>query len=75
MGETNPIDGWYADDYGVKEPAPVLHVTFRGTCPLRLYTVLQLDDPGRADASGVWSTYAGAEEVWDSSMKRLGLMP
>jgi len=75
MGDTNPIDGWYADDYGVKEPAPVLHVSFQGRCPLRLYTVLQLDDPGRADASGVWSTYAGAEEVWDSSMKRLGLMP
>jgi len=75
MGETNPIDGWYADDYGVKEPAPVLHVTFRGTCPLRLYAVLQLDAPGRADAPGSWSTYAEAEGAWDAAIKRLGLMP
>ena len=74
-GETNPIDGWYADDYGVKEPAPVLYVSFRGTCPLRLYTVLQLDAPGRADALGAWSTYAGAEGAWNAAMKRLGLVP
>ncbi len=74
-GETNPIDGWYADDYGVKEPAPVLYVSFRGTCPLRLYTVLQLDAPGRADALGAWSTYAGVEEAWGAAMKRLGLVP
>lgn len=74
IGETNPIDGWYADDYGVKEPAPVLHVSFRGPCPLRLYTVLQLDAPGRADAPGAWSTYRGAEGAWGAVMTRLGLM-
>jgi glycosyltransferase involved in cell wall biosynthesis len=72
-GETNPIDGWYADDYGVKESAPVLHVSFRGPCPLRLYTVLQLDAPGRSAAPGAWSTFHGADEAWDAVVKGLGL--
>jgi len=72
-GATSPIDGWYAEDYGVKEPAPVLHVSFRGPCPLRLYTVLQLDAPGRADAPGAWSTYRGADAAWDAAVKSLGL--
>jgi hypothetical protein len=72
-GDTNPIDGWYSDDYGIKEPAPVLHVSFRGTCPIRLYTVLQLDAPGRADAPDTWSTYRGADQAWGVVMKGLGL--
>ncbi len=72
-GETDPIDGWYAEDYGIKEPAPVLHVSFRGTCPIRLYTVLQLDAPGRTDAPDAWSTYRGADEAWDAAVKSLGL--
>jgi len=72
-GETEPIDGWYAEDYGIKEPAPVLHVSFKGACPIRCYTVLQVEEPGRAGGGGAWSTYRGAEEAWGIAMNGLGL--
>ncbi|TAL11320.1 MAG: alginate lyase family protein [Nitrospirae bacterium] len=72
-GETDPIDGWYAEDYGSKEPAPVLHVSFEGACPIRCYTVLQLEEPGSVGDLGAWSTYRGADEAWGSAVKGLGL--
>jgi hypothetical protein len=43
-GDTDPIDGWYSDDYGMKEPASVLHVTFQGACPIRLYSIFEVGD-------------------------------
>lgn len=65
-GQTDPIDGWYADDYGVKEPAPVLHISFRGTCPVRLYTILEIGENDRAEA-----TYGAADETWRAALHRL----
>ena len=72
-GETDPIDGWYAEDYGSKAPAPVLHVSCEGACPIRLYTVLQLEEGGSAGDAGAWTTYRGAEEAWSAVVKGLGL--
>jgi len=66
MGETEPIDGWYADDYGVKEPAPVLHVSFKGICPMRLYTILAVEQNGPA-ADG-WNSYGEVEEAWHAAI-------
>ena len=66
MGESDPIDGWYAEDYGVKEPAPVLHVSFQGTCALRLYTVLEV-----GEVAAPWATYAEADEAWRAALSRL----
>jgi hypothetical protein len=65
-GQTDPIDGWYADDYGIKEPAPVLHVSFRGACPARLYTILEIGADDRA-----WTTYGAADEAWGAALQRL----
>ena len=65
-GETDPIDGWYADDYGVKAPAPVLHVSFRGPCPVRLYTVLAL-----GEVEDTWGAYSDAETAWREALIRL----
>lgn len=61
-GETNPIDGWYADDYGMKEPASVLHVAFQGSCPLRLYSIFEGGD--RAPACADWHA---AEAEWEKA--------
>jgi hypothetical protein len=70
-GETDPIDGWYADDYGVKEPAPVLHVSFQGVGPVRFYTVLTLDEPQDAKADNLWSTFQSASDAWDAAFRRV----
>jgi hypothetical protein len=70
-GETDPIDGWYADDYGVKEPAPVLHVAFQGVCPVRLYTVWALGEPQDAKADDPWSTFQSAGNAWDAALRRV----
>jgi hypothetical protein len=72
-GETDPIDGWYAEDYGMKEPAPVLHVSFQGTCPLRLYTVLQVEESGGSQAEDAWTSYRHADETWRETMSRLDI--
>ena len=39
-GATDPIDGWYAYDYGRKEAAPVLKYRTKSTCPTTIYTIL-----------------------------------
>lgn len=68
-GETAPIDGWYSTDYGVKEPAPVLHLSFAGTCPVRLYTVLDAGEESRA-----WATYGAADDSWCETLGHLGVV-
>jgi hypothetical protein len=65
-GQMDPIDGWYADDYGTKTPAPVLHVSFQGSCPLRLYTVLNI-----GEQSDPWSNYADADRAWHAVVNNL----
>lgn len=76
-GATDPIDGWYAEDYGVKESAPVLHVSFRGACPLRLYTVFEVTGPDACKPAArpisSWTSYDGAEEAWSRTVLRLGV--
>ncbi len=39
-GSADPIGGWYSDDYGHKEPAPVLKYRTKSICPTTIYTVL-----------------------------------
>jgi hypothetical protein len=63
MGQSDPIDGWYADDYGCKEPAPVLHVSFEGTCPLRVYTIFTQN--GSQDR---WRTFEQADRAWTAAL-------
>lgn len=66
VGATDPIDGWYAEDYGIKVPAPVLHVAFQGTGPVRFYAVFEI-----GDGHGGWATYSEAEAAWGAMMDRL----
>jgi len=61
-GGTNPIDGWYSDDYGVKEPASVLHLTFQGACPIRLYSIFEVGDTAPLCAD--WHV---AEAEWEAA--------
>jgi hypothetical protein len=68
-GTVDPIDGWYASDYGVKAPAPVLHVAFQDVAfPVRLYTVFWINNE---DDTADWTTFVQAEATWSAALQSL----
>ena len=40
VGEESPVQGWYSEDYGHREPAPVLVGTAQATLPARFHWIL-----------------------------------
>lgn len=53
-GEINPIQGWVSSHYGHKEPAPVVCYSTHAKLPLRLMTMLSLEQNVDTEAQKAW---------------------